>query len=117
MAIRVQTQADIVFGTLATETTVSHIRIQKAGADPAVKALATDVTVPANQQLRIPTGDLDLVFPRGELSNDFMDAMVRAYMDGETFQLDALTDATTVVSANGYSQQTYSNWAISTEAD
>ena len=117
MAVRVQNGADINFGTFATAVTVSHIRIQKSGAAPSVKALQADVAVGANENFRIPEGDLDVLYPSGDLSDAHMDALVKSYWNGETFQIDAMTDDSTVVTASGYSQQTTSDWDFSTEND
>ena len=50
MAIRVQTQDDINFGIMAAEVPVTHLRAQKAGANPIVvplaKVTAINVTAP-----------------------------------------------------------------------
>ena len=117
MAIRVQTQDAVVFGTMAADVTVTHGRFQKAGAAPVVRPLAATLSVTAGQRLRVPAGMLDVVYPAGELTNAHMMAVVNPYWDGQVFQLDLMTDATTVVSDSGYGQQTYQNWAISQEAD
>ena len=118
MAIRVQTQGDINFGVMAAAQRVTHIRIQQNDdANPAVKELAAPVDVAAGRELIIPSGEFDLVYPAGETNNNHISAMVTPYFNGVTFKLDALTDATTVVNDTGYSQQTYSNWSITQEAD
>lgn len=118
MAIRVQTQADVVFGTMAAAVTATHGRFQKAaGLVSVVRPLAANVTAAAGERLRIPSGMLDVVYPAGQLTNTHMLAVVNPYWEGETFQLDLMTDDSTVIADGGYSQQTYSNWAISQEAD
>ena len=117
MAVRVQTQADIAFGVMDAQVVVSHVRFQKAGAIPVVKALASSLTVAIGERLRVPSGMWDMVYPSGDFTDAHMRAMIDVYWDGETFQLDAMTDDSTVVSDNGYSQQTYSDWAISNEND
>ena len=117
MAVRVQSQAIISFGTMAVMVTATHVRIQKAGVTPVVKQLDSSVVVAANEVLRIPSGSIDMVYPRGEFTDAHMRAMIDPYWDGETFQIDLMTSSTNVISTSGYSQQTYSNWAISTEAD
>ena len=120
MAVRVQNSTDLIFGVLAAETTITAIRFQKAGAAPTTKRLAAAVTVPLNQQLRIATGDFDVVYPSGDLSDVHMKAVVDAYWDEETFQIDAMTGADgaeAVVTTSGYAQQTHSAWDIATEAD
>lgn len=117
MAVRVQTQDDIVFGTMAASVTATHARFQKAGNAPVVRPLSANVTAASGESLRIPSGDLDVVYPANELTNDHMKALVDSYWDSETFQLDLMTSSTVVVSDTGYSQQTYSNWSITTESD
>ena len=117
MAIRVQTQDDVVFGTMSASVTATHGRWQKAGAEPVVRPLAANVTAGAGERLRIPSGMMDVVYPAGETNNTHMRALVDPYWDGATFQLDLMTDSTTVIADSGYAQQTYSNWAISEETD
>ena len=116
MAIRVQNGSALNFGLFASAATVTHIRFQKAGADPTVRSI-TNVSVGANDTFVIPAGDFDVVYPSGQLSDAHMDALVREYWDGETFQIDAMTNANTVVNVNGYSQETHSGWTFGTEAD
>ena len=117
MAVRVQTQDDVAFGIMAAAVTATHVRVQKAGAAAVVKQLTAAVTAAIGERLRIPSGDLDVVYPAGETTNVHMRAMTDPYWAGETFQLDLMTDDSTVISDSGYSQQTYSNWAISNEND
>ncbi len=117
MAIRIQTQDDVIFGTMAAAVTATHGRFQKAGVAPVVRALAASVTAAAGERLRIPSGLMDVVYPAGQLNNTHMLAVLNPYWDGETFQLDLMTSSTAVITDTGYSQQTYSNWAISEEAD
>ena len=117
MAIRVQTQDDVIFGTMAAAVTATHGRFSKAGAAPVVRTLAASVSVSAGERLRVPSGMLDVVYPAGQLTNTHLLALVNPYWDGETFQLDLMTSSTVVIADTGYSQQTYSNWAISEEAD
>ena len=117
MAIRIQTRDHLVFGIMAAGVTATHAKFQKAGADPIVKQLTDPVTAAAGERLRIPSGSLDVVYPAGETNNTHMRALLDPYWDGEAFQVDLMTDDSTVVADTGYSQQTYSNWAISEEND
>ena len=117
MAVRIQTQDDVAFGIMAASVTATHVRVQKAGAAPVVKQLTAAVTAAIGERLRIPSGDLDIVYPAGETTNTHMRAILDPYWDGETHQVDLMTDDSTVVADSGYSQQTYSNWAISNETD
>ena len=117
MAIRVQTQDNLVFGFMDAVVVATHARFQKAGAIPVVKQLSAPVNVAADERLRIPTGMLDVVYLRGELTNEHIMVIVQPYWDGETFQVDLMTDANTIISDAGYLQQTYSNWNITAEPD
>lgn len=117
MAVRVQTQADLNFGNMAVQVTATHVRFQKAGANPVVKQLAAPVTVAAGAPLIVPNGLLDMVYPAGDFNNNHMRALIDPYWAGEEFQIDMLSDAATVVVDSGYGQRTYSNWAISNEND
>ena len=117
MAIRVQTQDIMVFGILEADTAVTHGRVQKAGAAPVVRALAAAVNVSSGERLRITSGMFDIVYPAGQLNNVHMMAVINPYWNGETFQVDMMTDANTVVATVGYAQQEYSNWSITAEVD
>ena len=117
MAVRVQTQEDLNFGNMAAQVTATHVRFRKAGVNPVVRELAAPVTVAAGAPLLLPSGLLDIVYPAGNMTNTHMRALIDPYWANETFQLDMMTDANTVVADSGYAQQTYSNWAISEEVD
>ena len=117
MAIRVQTQDALVFGFMDAGVVATHARFQKADAVPVVKQLAAPVNVAADERLRIPVGMLDVVYLAGELTNAHVMVIVQPYWDGETFQVDLMTDANTVIADAGYSQQVYSNWNITAEPD
>ena len=118
MTTRVQTQGDLVFGIMAdAEVTATHARFRRTAApqNPVVKQLNNPVTAAVTERLRVPSGDLDVVYPEGETSDGHMTAVVTPYWDGVEFQVDLMTSANNVVGDSGYSQQTYDNWAISTE--
>ena len=117
MAIRVENQGALVFGTMAAEVTATHYRVQKAGAGAFVRPLAADVTAAAGERLRVPAAMLDTIYPAGQLTNAHMRAMVDGYWEGETFQVDLMTDDSTVVADSGYAQQTLASWTITEEAD
>ena len=117
MAVRIQTQDDLAFGVMTDAQNVTHARFQKAGAAPVVRQLNAAVAVAAGERLRIPSGSLDVVYPAGQTNNTHMRAVLDPYWDGEEFQVDMMTDDSTVIDDTGYAQQTYSNWAISEEAD
>ena len=123
MAVRVQTNADIIFGIMAAEQTATHARVQdNTGNDPIVRELAAPVTAAAGERLRIPSGSLDIVYPAGQATaptdaNGHIEAIARAYWGARTMQIDLMTDDSTPITDSGYSQQTYANWQFSTEAD
>ena len=117
MAIRVQTQDNITFGPITAAVTVTHIRVQKAGSAPVVKQLTASISVASGDSVEIASGSLDFVYPVGDMTNTHFQAFLDPYWDGEDFQVDLMTSSSAVVTAAGYAQQTYSNWAISAEAD
>ena len=117
MAIRVQTQDDLIFGVMRAEVRVTHARFQKSGMAPVVRALNAPVTVAAGRQLRIPSGVMDVVYPAGQSNNVHMMAVVGPYWSGESIEVDVMTDNVAVVTDAGYSQQVYSNWSLTQEPD
>ena len=120
MAIKVENTAVLVFGILDTETIATHGRFKKTGANDntrVTRPLAAAVTVGAGERLRIPADSFDVVYKTGQLVDKHMDAMVKAYWDGETFEVDLMTDATTVITTTGYSQQSTAAWSFTTEND
>lgn len=118
MAIRVQNSDIIVFGIMAdASVTATHGRIQKAGQDPVVRPLSANVTAAVGERLRVVANEIDFVYPSNQVGDDHMDAVIRSYWEGEEFQIDLMTDSSTVVADSGYSQQSSRNWGITTEAD
>lgn len=117
MAIRIEPNADVAFGIMTAEVVVTHVMFQKAGANPVVKQLSSSLTVAAGRRLRLQDTHFDVVYPSGELTDAHMKAVVDPYWVGQTIQLDCLTNATTVVSDSGYSQQTHDGWTSTTESD
>ncbi len=123
MAIRVENGAGLNFGTFGAAATVSHIRIRRGSDDgqPVVKALGTPVTVAVNEQFAINPGNLDIVYPAGDLTNAHMLALVEGYWgttgSRTSMEIDAMTDASTVVSVSGYAQQSTNDWDVTQEND
>lgn len=118
MAIRVQTQADINFGTAGAAVTVTHLRIRESDdSNPVVKQLPNPIQIAAGAPMRIPSGLLDIVYPAGELTNGHMSDFLTPWWTNKAMEIDLMTSANAVVAVSGYAQQTYSNWAISSEAD
>ena len=122
MAIRVQTSADINFGTFGAAASVTHLRVRPviAGQQAArgfVVPLSQTVNVQSGRPFIVASGDLDIVYPSGALPDTHIQAAVSPLWASVAWQMDAMTDNSTVVSVSGYSQQTHDAWAISTEAD
>ena len=117
MAVRVEPDATIAFGTMGAAVDVTHVRVQKAGADAIVRSLTTTLSVPNGSALQIPSTSFDVVYPQNQVGNDHMEAVVNAYWSGEEMQIDCMTDDSTPLTTSGYSQQTNDAWTITTEAD
>lgn len=122
MAIKVSTQATVDFGLFAAAATVTHLRLQPATvsqqrARRIVKAFPASISVGANERFQIAAGDISITYPRGDLTDTHIEAMVDPLWDSVTWQIDAMTSASTPVAVSGYSQQTYDDWDISTVSD
>ena len=120
MAVRIEPSSDVEFGTMGAAVTVTHVRVRPTAATSKtiVHALTSDLDVPNGGALQIPSSSFDVVLPSGQIGNTFMEWLIKeGWGDTTSFQVDCLTDSTTVVSVSGYSQQTVTAWTISTEAD
>ena len=116
MAINVENTAALIFGVMAAEVVISHARFQQADdSEPVIRPVSPNVTVAAGERMRLPAGSMDVVYPRGELTDVHMDAVVKLYWTG-SFKVDMMTDATTVVADSGYSQQSTSAFTFTTNA-
>ena len=123
MAIRVDTSGDIIFGIMSAQVTVTHARFRRASDDgqPVVYALPASVVANANEGLRIRSGMFDLVYKAGPFGNTHMRAVIESYWGAAgsrtAMEVDLMTSSTVVVADSGYSQQSYSAWAITEEND
>lgn len=118
MAIRVQTQADINFGTAGEAVSVSHVRARDADdTTPLVKQLPVAIQIAAGAPMRIPSGLLDFLYLAGEMTNAHMLEVLTPHWRNRNMDIDLMTDANTAVAVAGYAQQQYSNWSLSQEAD
>ena len=118
MAIRIQSRADINFGSAGAAVVVTHIRIRESDdSNPVVKQLPVAIQVANGAPMRIPSGLLDLVYPAGDFTNGHMNDIMSPYWTNKAMEIDLMTSINAVVAVTGYAQQTYSNWAISQEAD
>ena len=116
MAIKVENEL-LVFGIMAANVTVTHARIQKAGADPIVRPLAAPLSVLAGERLRLPAAAMEIVYPSGEVGDPHMEAVVLSYWDGEEFMLDMMTDDSTPVPDANYTQQASDTWTFTIQPD
>ena len=117
MAIRVQNSTKLDFGLMAAEVIATHGRVQKAGSNPVIRPLPASLTVAAGERLVVDIGDIDFVYPDGEMSRAHMMAVINSYWDEEIFQVDVMTSDSVVVADSGYAQTTHSAWGITGEAD
>jgi len=107
----------MVFGIMSEQVTVTHTRVQKDGAAATVRPLGTPLVVAEDERLRVPATAFDAVYPSGDFSDTYMDALVKSYWQDQEFQIDCMTDDSTVVADAGYSQQLNSDWTFTTETD
>ena len=118
MAVRVQNGAILNFGTFLAQTTITHARVTYGANIVTTRPLATNRTIGAGGQAQFAVGEIDLVFPANQLENAGYNGILSEAFDGtNTFLVDLLTNATTVVTTGGYSQQSSANWSLSNEAD
>ena len=116
MAVRVQNGESLNFGTFSAEVTVTHARVGFGSQTLVVRPLATDRTVAAGREPEFLAGDIQLVFPSGEMEDTGLSALLGTYFS-QAVWVDLMTDPLTVVSDSGYSQQTSSTWNRSVESD
>ena len=116
MAIRVENGAEVEFGPLDAETVVTHARVGFGTQVLTVRPLAQNKTIDANGKGVFDIGDIDLVFPSGQLDDDGLSEVLKLYFE-QAVWIDIMTDDSTVVSAGGYSQQTLNNWTRTKEND
>ena len=118
MAFRVRNPAAINFGIMDSAVAATHIRFRVASnnGQPVVVDVA-DVNAAAGEGLRLNINQFAIKYNSGPLTDAHMQAAIQDYWDGVGFEIDAMTDANTVVADPGYSQQTYSGWAFDTPAD
>ena len=118
MAIRVENSTELDFGIVLSAVTVTHIRCRRTDDnDDQIVIDATDRPATAGRRLKINARELDFVFPDGDVSRHLNRSMVDALFANKAWQIDLMTDASTPVSAGGYSQQSHSAWRITEEAD
>ena len=118
MAVRVRNSAVLDFGIVTADVTATHIRGQRTDdTDDGFLIDAVDVAAEAGNRLTVPIGGVNVLFPDGGISRHLNRSMVDAFFANEAYQIDLLTDASTVVSVGGYSQQSHSAWNITEQAD
>ena len=123
MAVRIEPDADIEFGTMGAAVDVTAVRVRPTAStsDAILRRLASTLSVPNGSALQIPAGSFDVVIPSGEIGNDFMEWLVtQGWSSSTSMQVDCMTGnagSETPVTTTGYSQQTVTAWTVSTEAD
>ena len=118
MAVRIQNGEEIDFGTLAAETAITHARVSVGGSILFTRPLTTARTIAAGGGARFNVGDIDIVLPSNELQDAGYKALLDMALDGTTVMtVDAMTDASTIVSASGYTQGSSTDWNLTTEND
>ena len=116
MAIRVQNGEINNFGTLVAQTVITHARVGFGANALAVRPLTTARTVAAGGQAEFAIGEIDLVFPSGDMTDDGISDVLALYF-AQAVWIDAMTSATQVVTTTGYSRQTSTNWPRTQETD
>ena len=118
MAIRVENSTELDFGIVTQAVTVTHIRCRRtADTGDEITIDSQDRVAAIGRRLKINARELDFVFADGGISRHLNRSMVDALFANKEWQIDLMTDASTVVSAGGYSQQTHTAWRITEEAD
>ena len=118
MAVRVQTSAVENFGTFADETTVTHAMARVGAAVLTTRPLVAARTVAAGGQAEFAAGEIDLVFPKGQLEDAGLSALLALAFDGaHAVTIDLMTSSNAVVTTAGYVAQAVTGWSRSTESD
>lgn len=125
MAIKFENDGELNFGNAGAQVVITHGRVKKTGANNntrVVRPLSSPITIPSGQPIKIADGDIDLVFPTGQListdDHKFMAAVVTAYLAAtSSIEVDLMTSTTAVISVSGYSMQTHTAWTVTEEAD
>ena len=119
MAFRVRNTNAINFGVVTANTIVNHGRFRLASDNsaPVVIAFTGPVSAMAGRQLRIPPLGMQVIYNKGALTNDHLEAAVRPYWEDVPFEVDLMVDNTSVVGDSGYSQQATDAWTFDKPAD
>ena len=120
MAARVQNGATLTFtsGGAAAQITASQFRLVDGSTEVlAWKNLTAEIVVNAGDPLTVEEGDIDVVYPSGDLTDAHIEEMVTAVYTGGTGVTVQLGTGSAVISDSNYSNQTTTDWDISTESD
>ena len=116
MAVTVTNTNQINFGTITSNQTITHLRVQKTdGTFPITTALGSTINAQASNALIVNAGDIDLIHEEGAFPQNYYENLVQSFwgVAGTTsMQVDLLTSSTAVVSDSGYRQQTVNQWTI-----
>lgn len=120
MAVRFQNKIAFNFGTFGADATVTHFRVQKGTTILTTKTLTTSRAVVTNQQAEFAIGALDLLFPRGEMTDAGMQEAWEAWFDG-VITIKLMTSTTAEVLVSGYADKDTTDlatdWTVTTPSD
>ena len=119
MAYRVRNTDTVAFGVMAAGVAASHCRFRLAAGDaqPVVTALSAVVNVAAGERLRLPQNMLAIKYNTGGLTDDHMEAAIKPYWENVSFEIDMMTDDSTVIADANYAQQATSAWTFDMPAN
>ena len=118
MGIRIENADDINFGTLDTQTVLTHGRVSVGAVVLGTEPLSEQITIKAGGSAENGPGSIDLLFPSNRLEDDGFSAFLALALNGRNvLQVDMMTSETQVVQTNGYAQQETANWTRTIEPD
>ena len=116
MAIEVKNGSVTNFGNLDAETVHTRFTIKKGTRILGTAVLDNARTVPANRSAEFAVGTIKLKFLKGDFEDDGIKEMCELYF-GTGVTIECFVDATTEVSAGGYSEVTTSSWTYTVVND
>lgn len=123
MAVRIRNAGELSFGRWGAQTVATHGRVSVGSDELGTVALENPITVRANGSAEIGANTISLLLPsNSDQADGFQDAGYRALLalalNGRNpLRVDLMTDANTVVSAAGYTQDSTPRWTLTVESD